>query len=324
MTEKIWLGEILNELEQQQMDKDCLRCVYSDFIQGEDGLICKAFTVPFILDFEYIWQGCDKFKSEFSISAEEAIRFPLRIKGGYPDRPEEVIIKKNRFIPKSLTKGDIWEYYDKVKKQIIPFFKNKDAFLGIVVESGKKVFKRYPSPKAKEYITINNVEDFDKYNTGRTVEFYIAERDKTDVAIIDSDPGENVTFNSMKEHTLLAYDIMVDLEMIAEVEILYTGKRGFHLWGWLHRRRNIDDVRQELWDALEKGFEGEEHITITKKPKKGQIRMDISINKTAGVHIAPLSIRVETGLVAFWVPKNRMMSFEKTMHTTDKILYKLK
>jgi DNA primase len=303
------------------MKVSCLECCFSDFDGGH--VICRYGRVPLFVDIGFA-ERCVNFRDVFVVTAEESLRVPLSVNAYYPSHPERVMVKKNRFIPKALTEADVWEYYDKVKRLMIPFFKNKDVFLGIVGDEGQKIFKRHPSPKVKEYITINNIADFDKYNNGRTVEFYIAERDRTDVAIIDTDPGEGTTFERIKEHTLKAYDIMDSLEMVAETEILYTGKRGFHVWGWLHRRRNIDDVREELWDVLEREFADDEHITITKKPQRGQIRMDISINKTAGVHIAPLSIRVETGLVSFWVPKNRVMDFDKTEHTTDKILRKVK
>lgn len=300
--------------------KSCLSCVYSGYTENH-GFFCHVGRVFFK---KTDLSACDLYSSVFRVTATEALNLPLSVNAYYPSHPDRVMIKKNRFTGKSITEGEVWEYYDKVKRLMLPFFKNKDVFLGIVGEGGKKIFKRHPSPKVEEYITITSIDDFDKYNNGRTVEFYIAERSKTDVAIIDTDPGEGTTFQSIKEHSLKAYDIMKEIEFVDEVEILYTGKRGFHIWGWLKRRRNVDDVREELWDRLEKEFENDEHITITKKPGRGQIRMDISINKEAGVHIAPLSLRIETGLVAWWVPRNRVMDFDKTEHTIEKVLGKLK
>ncbi|MEM4326415.1 MAG: hypothetical protein QXU40_03870, partial [Candidatus Pacearchaeota archaeon] len=242
----------------------------------------------------------------------------------YPSHPDRVVIRKNKFLDSSLLEKDILTYYDKVKRLMIPFFKNRDVAIQIFADGNKTILKRHVSPKEKKYIEIRSIADFDKFNTGRAVAFYIGERTKNNYAIIDTDPGEGVNFITIKKLTVEVGNALNELDMFEDIDYLFTGKRGFHIWAWLKRSRDIDDIREGLEEFLNDYFKDSDKITITKKPRKGQVRMDISINKEAGLHICPLSLRFETGLVSWWVPEKKLMEFEKTNYTIERILKKVK
>jgi len=297
----------------------CLNCRNSDFV--ENFWVCRFYKLGNVkIDIGSFCKG-QFFDNIFKIKGDELVGFP--ISAFYPSHPDRIVIRKKKDLEDHIREKDIWEYYDKVKKHMIVFLKNKDLAVQVYADSGT-ILKRHKSPQQKEYLKVKNLSDFDELNNGRNVSWYIGERDKTDVAIVDTDPGEGVNFDKIKEHTLLVGEFLSSLDFIQSVEYLFTGKRGFHIWGWLKRRTDIDKIRKKLEDFLKEKFAEDEHITITKKPQRNQIRMDISINKEAGLHICPLSIRFETGLVSWWVPKNKVLDFDKKNYTMDYILRNIK
>jgi len=248
----------------------------------------------------------------------------LTVLAYYPNHPDKKVVKKNKFYPKGLTEADVWEYYDKVKRKMLPFFEDKFVAFGVVGDNFQWILKRHKGKGHKDYIKIESIEDFDEFNNGRNVEFYIHEVSQTDVAIIDTDPGNKIEddFDLIKEYTKEAVKVMKKLSGLDRVRILYSGKRAFHVWGFLKRKRKIDDIRDELWALLEEHFKDDNSVTITKKPKPTQMRLDISINKEAGLHIAPFSLRAKTGLYAGWVSQSKLDEFKKEEHKIDKIIKK--
>ncbi len=297
----------------------CFNCEYSDFL--DNVFVCTAFKIGPVKILGKAPCNGFLFRNVWKLYGDRLIGFP--ISAGYPDHPDRVMIRKKEFLKKNLTEADIWEYYDRVKRHMIPFLRNKDLAVQVVVDN-KTILKRHKSPKEKQYLSVNNISEFDEINNGRNVSWYIGERRETDIAIIDTDPGADVNFDMIKKYTLLSIELLRDINFVREIDCLYTGKRGFHVWGWLKRKRNINDVRETLERMLIARFGIDKNVTITKKPKPSQIRLDISINKEAGLHICPLSIRFETGLVAWWVPLNRIQIFEKKNNTIENIIKKLK
>ena len=74
----------------------------------------------------------------------------------FPEHPDSVIIRADNYnYTSNITEETIWKYYDKVKKQILPFLKDKDLFVVLKTKTGQ-IYMRHPWKGKSEYIRINN------------------------------------------------------------------------------------------------------------------------------------------------------------------------
>lgn len=166
----------------------------------------------------------------------------------YPDHPQKVIVKKNKYYPKGLKEIDIWNYYEGVKKHIIKQTKG-GVHVGIIQVLNGRMFVRHP-PKQKKYITIENEKDWKRWIGGRTGSIYLSMTDREDKLIVDIDPGPGLKgaeqFRRLKEVTAEAYDFLVKQPPFSRVDILFTGKRGFHLICRIKPGWNTARFRKEI------------------------------------------------------------------------------
>ncbi len=241
----------------------------------------------------------------------------------FPEHPSTIIIKHDNYnYTKNITEYHIWKYYDSMKSKLIPILKGSDLF--IVLKTAKdSIYMRHPFDSKTAFIRINNAEQFDKYNTGRIVEFHLTSPKMTDLMVLDMDPAKNLQWSDIKQRTLQLYDYLNARKEFKKVEIYYTGARSFHIWCYLKSKKDIDAVRNEWKDILKKDFNDKDYYTIDERtPKKNQLNIDFSPVKVNGGFVAPYSIRVDTGLVSTEVPAKKLLAFKKTDSTIDKVYKK--
>ncbi|MDD5650085.1 MAG: hypothetical protein PHF86_06680 [Candidatus Nanoarchaeia archaeon] len=241
----------------------------------------------------------------------------------YPEHPDQLVVKKNEYFSNGVKEIDVWNYYDGVKNKLVPELKGHDLFVVMAIRPGSRLYIRRPYDKKTQYIRINSVDDFEQYHTGKTGEYHITSPTTTDEAIFDIDPGSSATFESLKDIVSQCVDFIKEQkDFKSNPEINFTGKRGFHVKGKLKSKRDISAIRKDVEKRLEEYFKDDDKIVIaTNKPSGSKINIDLSPMKSDGGHIAPYSMRIETGLCC--VPVSSLKSFKKEDAKFDKIYQKV-
>ena len=246
----------------------------------------------------------------------------------YPSHPQSVVISKeeNIFGLREIKEIDVWDYYDGVKGEIVKELKGRDLFIAIkpegVLKPGQKpVFVRHPYHGDTEYIQINSLEDFNEYHSGRTVEYHVTMPQMAPYYVIDYDAGDSPFSKTMN----VTADIADDLEKVPEVdkiEIRYTGKRGFHVLGWLKKSVDVNDARNFLKGWLKETFTGRDDVVIGESPEGAKGALGLTSMKVNSGQVAKWSLRV-SGLCCVEVPRSKLMSFEQEDASLDKTYKKI-
>lgn len=246
------------------------------------------------------------------------INILLNKKSSYPKHPDQLVVKKNEFFPEGVKEIDVFNYYTGIKNKLIPELKGRDLFVVMAISPGNELYLRHPYNKKTEFIRINSVKDFEKYHTGKTVEYHRTSSTITDEVVFDIDPGPKATFDSIKDVVVQCLDfIKKQDDFKGQPEVRYTGKRGFHITGYLKDKKNISSIKKDIEKRLDKEFKNSEKIVIaTNKPEGKKVNIDLSPMKVDGGHIAPYSMRIATGLCC--KPVSNLKNFDKEDAKFDK------
>lgn len=245
----------------------------------------------------------------------------------YPDHPNDIVIspKENIAGLKAIKEIDIWNYYSGVRNEMLKELKGRNLFIvikpeGVLKPGQKPIYIRHPYHGDTEYIRINNLKDFETYHSGRTAEYHITMPKMAPYYVIDFDaPG---IFSQTKKITADIADALDDLSQVKKVEIRYTGKRGFHVLGWLKKAQDVDDARNFLKKWLKETFGDREDIVLGESPKGSTGAIGLSPMKLNGGQVAKWSLRV-SGLCCIEVPRSQLASFEREDASLEKTFKKL-
>ena len=244
------------------------------------------------------------------------------INADYPDHPDEIVISKRENIEglKEIKEIDVYNYYVGIKNEILKELKGRNLFIvikpkGELKRGEKGIYIRHPYDKKTEFIRINNGKEFEIYHSGRTVEYHPTTPQITPWYIIDIDAGTG-PFSQVKKITANVADEMDKLPEVKKVEIRYTGKRGFHVFGWLKKNQDVDKAREYLHNWLNKTFSTDDNIIIGESPKGKKSALGLSPMKLNGGHVAKYSLRV-SGLCCVEVPRDKLLAFEKRGASID-------
>lgn len=242
---------------------------------------------------------------------------------GYPEHPEQLVVKKNEFFPNGVKEIDVWNYYEGIKKKLISELKGYDLFVVMAIHPGTELYIRHPYDKKTEYIRINSEKDFEQYHTGKTAEYHITSPELVEEVVFDFDPGSKASFEDIKNVVSQCVEFIKKQKYFKnKTQIRYTGKRSFHVSGFLKSKKKIEDVKNEIENDLKESFKDVENIVIaTNKPSGKKINIDLSPMKSDGGHIAPYSMRIETGLVC--IPVESLKGFKKEDAKFDKVYKKI-
>lgn len=239
----------------------------------------------------------------------------------YPDHPDEIVISKSENIldRPPINELDIWSYYEGIKGRLIPQFKGKDLFI-VVKPDSKPVYIRHPYDKKTEFIRINDEKDFETYHSGRTVEYHITAESEVPFYAVDMDPPgtSEDDFNRAKKAAEEIADAMGKIDEVTSVSINYTGKRGFHIFGKLKKKKDVDDARKFIDEWLKNTFGDNDDYIIGESPKGGKIALGVAPLKVNGGHVALWSMRV-SGLCCVEVPRRNLSGFKRSSATPEKV-----
>jgi len=241
----------------------------------------------------------------------------------YPNHPNDVVISKSENIVglKNIREVDVYNYYEGIKSKLIPELKKYELFVvvkpkGVLKPGEKGVYIRHPYDKKTNYIHIDNDKEFETYHSGRTVEYHITSPQKVPWYIVDIDPGSE-DFSHTKGIIADVADELKKIPEVKKIEIRYTGKRGFHILGWLKQSKDVNDARKFLQEWLKENFGDRDDTTIAESPKGKKAALGLSPMKLNGGHISKYSMRI-TGLCCMEIERNKLMSFNKEEASIEK------
>jgi len=241
----------------------------------------------------------------------------------YPDHPDDIVISSKERLTggPNINEIDVWSYYNGIKKDIIKRLKDHNLFI-VIKSDSKPIYIRHPYDKKTEFIRINNIDDFDEYHSGRTVEYHITMPSRCPYYIVDFDgiPGDK--FEKTKKVAGEVADRMKENTDVKKVEIRYTGKRGFHILGWLKKPINIDIARNNLKEWLREKFGDHKDVIIAETAKDGKGALGVAPMKLNGGHVAKHSMRI-TGLCCVEVDRGSLNKFNRESARFEKIYKKI-
>lgn len=222
----------------------------------------------------------------------------------YPEHPDTIVIQ-NPFYPKGLKEIDIWNYYQKVKPELLHEVLARELTFWIMTDINKPIVRR----KAKEeYLTLNK-SNYDKLITGRTVSIHSGMRIYEDFGIIDVDIDPYDGFKWARKVTRDVYDfVMEKMPLVSNATIRFTGKGSFHVVCHFGKKIKSDVIRFLLEKFL-RGSPLARAYTIGGKRRAGIPNLDLARNCLRCNYITLHSLSI-IGLRCMKVDYNDLMSFD--------------
>lgn len=258
-----------------------------------------------------------KTAEKFHIMTEdEVIEKILKIKEGkFNPKGKRFLSKKKANFPSNplkkvgdtgLTEKEVWEYYDKMKYKIFPYLKGHNVLLKIFTDDGV-IIKRKDSDG--KYLQINTIEDYDRWNGGRQ-EFHITlNSEESDIAWIDIDPKidksvdkkkiKNTCKELIKKILKNIYNLTKDdksiFSQLLNVQVFYSGGRGYHIFLKFKQKMDINKVKETLKKCFENNIIPNFDNVKMGITKPGEIRLDLTTLHNLGSIRVPYSYNLSTG-----------------------------
>lgn len=223
----------------------------------------------------------------------------------YPENPETIVLK-NKFYPKGLKEIDVWNYYHKVRANLLREVQGRDLMFFIFTDLNNPIIKRKGTKS--NFIRLNG-SNYDQMITGRTVSIHSAMNRSEDIAIVDIDLHPSDGFHWARTVTSDVYEFIMDkMPVVRRVNIRFTGRSSFHILCKLPRRLHIDSIRMIFQQAFENS-DLSKRYTIGGKRSAGIPNIDLGRNVFRANFITLHSLSI-LGLRCMEVPYNKLMSFD--------------
>lgn len=222
----------------------------------------------------------------------------------YPENPKTIVIQ-NEHYPKGLTELDIWNYYQKVKQDLLIETRLRDVMFFIMVDINKPIIRR----KLNENFIRLDQKNYDYFITGRTVSIHSAMGMYEQHGIIDIDVDPYDGFKWARKVTAQTYDyIMEKVPLVKKVKIRFTGKNSFHLVCDFGQKLKISTI-SDLLERFLRSSPLSKVYTISGKRTPGIPNLDLHPNKYRGNYITNHSLSV-IGLKCVEIPYNELLGFD--------------
>ncbi len=262
--------------------------------------------------------------------------------------PDKVLFPKSK-----ITKQELWDYYAKVSKWMLPLIKNRpismkrypqgikeEGFFQKNAPQGKPEWVKTIRVEREERDTIDMVLCNDKSTLlwlanldCITPHIWLSKIDKPDFPdrmIFDLDPPAKKNFKVVVEAALLLKEIL-EKKYKLKPFVTTTGSKGLHVVVPIKRTRHFDDVRafakqiaEQLVEAEPKKYTTESRIA----KRRGRLYIDVVRNAKGQTVMAPYAVRpIEGAPIAtplFWkeLEDDRLKSTSFNIHNIDKRLKK--
>jgi hypothetical protein len=160
----------------------------------------------------------------------------------------------------------------KEKDSLLKEINNREVLIFFATDINKIIVKR----KTKDEFIKLNPSNYDNIISGRTISICSTMKEKEKFGIIDLDFHD---FNTNKNATFDIYDEL--LQINKNLEIIYTGKNGFHIYYHFNSFKDINLIRQELQEILKRQSE---KYSIHGKRSLDRVNLDLSPNKFRGAY----------------------------------------
>ncbi len=222
---------------------------------------------------------------------------------GIPENPETIVVK-NKFYSKGLREIDVWNYYQKVKPQILSETKNRELMFMIMVDVNKPIIRK----KFRDKFIILTSKNYDQIITGRTVSIYSSMHAYENFGILDLDIHPSDGSRWANKTAADVYDFVMDkMPIVKRAQIRFTGKSSFHIICDFQKKMKIDVIRFLLRKFLVES-ELSRVYSIEGKRRVGIPNIDLAPNKIRGNYITLHSLSI-LGLRCMDVPYNKILRF---------------
>jgi len=208
--------------------------------------------------------------------------------------PGTVIISPNEYYTKGLTEQDIYDYYERVKDNLLKLYEEYklDCLLKIKIDNTLIVKRLKNEELLKSWNVINN---------GRTVEFHIVlPTQYSRIYWIDLDPKEKFPFETVYEIAEKIKNLCLkNISNTSDVVINYTGGRGMYVIGFLNKEQDVNKIKNTLKELIESNIIPEyPKTTLGFTKESDNMRIDLSTLHKLGSIRSPYSLNATTGLVS--------------------------
>lgn len=230
--------------------------------------------------------------------------------------PDTRVIPPTDKNPHGFTEQEVWDYYDAVKDKIVPLLQGYDVLLKKALPTGFMILRH--DPKTGAPIRINSVEDFDRFNDGRVVEWHRCVGTETTIGWVDLDPKPKFPREELQKLTEALYEGLAKNFENDRVEVVYSGGRGFHVYLYMANPVATDTLRQSLKKYLDENIVPEFPKTTTSLSREqdtcrldvstlhrgGSLRVPWSLNATTGDTARPITAAAKVDAPLIWDPNS--------------------
>ena len=257
--------------------------------------------------------------------------------------PDKVIFKN----PK-VTKKDIFNYYEKVAKRMLPFienrlistirlpdgvggtpfykkhFENLDGYLGV-----KKL--RSSGDNRNDYYYIKDINGIMQEVQMNSYEFHIwgskvDDVNHADILVFDLDPDENLSLSKLREGVKDLKKILDDYNL--ESFLKTSGGKGYHIVVPLRNKttwKNVRSIARNIAKLMEATWPDKYTSNMKKSKRKGKIFIDWVRNIKGATSVAPYSIRLRKKVtVSMPIKWSELDKIKPDEITIDKAIKRLK
>lgn len=205
------------------------------------------------------------------------------------DRENKVLV--NKYYPRGLHEGDIYDHYMKYKRKIIDFCDNRPVIL----------FNYFNNVNSKETvirlkngrpIKLNN-KNYDSIISGHTLSISVLTSENgqtTNEIVIDVDPGNVKNENELKE----AVKGVVSMSLSNKFMVTNSAN-GYHVRFFLNKPESLSKTTNELIDEMTLKFQ--DKYDINKKGPSSKIKLDLTpMYKNQGATV-PYALTRKNGLM---------------------------
>ena len=190
----------------------------------------------------------------------------------YPEHPDTILFK-NQYYPNGLQEIDVWNYYDKHKKEIIHEIDNKPVILFLKTNDNYIVKRKDDN----QIFTLDKI-NYHRLTTGRTVAVSIEVGKSSDYICLDVDAGPSVSEDEKKECVKYLLKSPISQLLTFKKNRIISSGSGYHVYFYLNVAKSTNTLLQIVSMSL----------AADPKRKWPVGRRNINDDNSMGIDLAPL------------------------------------